>query len=100
MTHILLVCLGGASTSLLALYMEKAARRFQIDVSVRSVSENMMADSVGDADVILLGPQMAFKRDQVGELVGDTPVGVIDMRSYGRMDGAAVLDQALELLQK
>lgn len=98
MTRILLVCLDGASTSLLALHMERAARRFDLDVAVRAVSEALVADYVGDADVILVGPQMGFRLADVAKMAGTTPVAAIGMRDYGRMDGEAVLAQALELL--
>ena len=36
--------------------------------------------------------------DRVRKQCGDVPFAVIDMRTYGRMDGKAVLAQAKELL--
>lgn len=49
---------------------------------------------------MMLGPQVRFLLSKMQGIAGDKPVTVIDMQAYGTMNGAKVLDQALELLNK
>ena len=52
------------------------------------------------ADVILVGPQVRFRLNGIKEQVKNAiPVDVIDMRTYGMMDGTKVLDQALKMIE-
>lgn len=99
---IMLVCAAGMSTSLLVTKMQKAAEAKGIDAKI-------FATAAGDADnelesqkidVVLLGPQVRYMLGQFqGKLAPkNIPVDVIDMRSYGMMDGATVLDQAEKLM--
>ena len=53
-------------------------------------------DKAADADVILLGPQVRFQAKKIAEQCPGRPVEPIDMRLYGRMDGAGVLKFASE----
>lgn len=98
MKNILLVCAGGMSTSMLAEKIRAAATARGLEVKVWAVGEQAAADNVGEADVLLVGPQMSFKVPQFQKEFPDTPVAAIDMRAYGMMDGAAVLDAALKLI--
>jgi PTS system cellobiose-specific IIB component len=52
-------------------------------------------------DVILLGPQVRFLKDKLVALVQSKgiPVDVIQGMHYGLMNGEAVLQQAIELVQ-
>lgn len=97
-TNILLVCSAGMSTSMLVKKMEQEAERRGVEARIRAVADAKAAENVGEADVMLLGPQVRFMLDKMRVLAGDTPVDVIDMRTYGAMNGAAVLDQALALI--
>lgn len=93
MKNIVLLCAAGMSTSLLVTKMREVAKKegFDCQIDAHSVSE---AQKVGEvADVILLGPQVRFELSRVKQLV-QCPVESIDMRAYGMMDGAKVLQQA------
>ncbi|NLQ12951.1 PTS sugar transporter subunit IIB [Olsenella sp. KGMB02461] len=98
MTNILLVCSAGMSTSMLVQKMEQEAKKRGLDTRIWAVADAKAAENVGEADVMLLGPQVRFMLDKMRALAGDTPVDVIDMRVYGAMNGAAALDQALALI--
>lgn len=98
MTNILLICSGGMSTSMLAEKMRDAAAAKGVDVKVWAVGEQAAADNIPQADVVLVGPQMRFKVAGFQKEYPGTPVDAIDMRDYGMMNGAAVLDKALALL--
>ena len=47
---------------------------------------------------MMLGPQIRFQEKKMKGIAGDKPVVVIDMKAYGMMNGAAVLDKALSVL--
>lgn len=96
--NILLVCSAGMSTSLLVNKMSDAARARGLDARIWAVADAKAAEEVKQADVMLLGPQVRFLADKMRAVAGDVPVGVIDMVTYGTMDGEKALDQALALV--
>ncbi len=98
MVNIVLMCAGGMSTSVLVRKMRAAAEEegFDCRINAYSVGEARKVDP--GADVVLIGPQVSYLADRVRKQCGDVPFAVIDMRTYGRMDGKAVLAQAKELL--
>ena len=97
MRKILLVCSAGMSTSMLVDKMMKAAEKYEIRVEAHSISEARMLGS--SWDVILLGPQVKFQLKEMKNAFPDKPVEAIEMRSYGRMDGEAIVNQARLLLK-
>ncbi|WP_100486957.1 PTS sugar transporter subunit IIB [Sporolactobacillus pectinivorans] len=99
MIHILLACASGMSTSMVVKNMEKAARDKGIEAKIWAVPEVEVENEKDHVDVILLGPQVSFLEDEVKTMVNNKiPVAVIDMMDYGKMNGEAVLNQALELI--
>lgn len=101
MVNILLVCSAGMSTSMLVKKMQEAATEKGVDANIWAVGDAESATESQKADIILLGPQVRFLEKKMNERVGNAkPVGVIDMASYGRMDGAKVLANALTTLEK
>lgn len=97
MKKIMLVCSAGMSTSLLVTKMEKAAKASGCEVQIWAIGTSGYKSEIEKADVILLGPQVRFMKDEVTKIAKGKPVAVIDMRSYGMVDGAGVLKQALDL---
>lgn len=100
MVHILLVCSAGMSTSIMVEKMRTEAVMRGLAAEIWACPAAEVEKNVGRADVLLLGPQVAFMRSQMEGVAGGTPVDVIDMRAYGRMDGEKVLDQALTLIDR
>lgn len=100
MKKIMLICSAGMSTSLLVQKMEAAAKELNVDCKIWASAEADAKKQLDDVDVILLGPQVRFLKDQLAKTVGDRPVkmDIIETMSYGRMDGKAVLQQGLALL--
>ncbi|MDR1033358.1 MAG: PTS sugar transporter subunit IIB [Bifidobacteriaceae bacterium] len=100
MINILLVCAGGMSSSALVKRMEVAAAEKGIDARIWAVGDAVAASAAVDADVIMLGPQIRYLLNDIKKRVNDEkPVQVIDMMTYGRINGAKVLEDALALLQ-
>ncbi len=100
MKNILLACSSGMSTSLLVSKMKEAAEEKGMEVNIWAVAQDKAVSELEKADVLLIGPQMRFmkkKYEEAAEKVG-VPVDVIDPVAYGRVDGKAVLEKALELM--
>ncbi len=99
MLRVMLVCSAGMSTSLLVTKMKDAAAKEGIDIEIFAVPEVEVKQSIDQADVVLLAPQVRFlfnKMKQELEPKG-IPIAVIDGLNYGMMRGDAVVKQALEL---
>jgi len=99
--NILLACSSGMSTSLLVSKMEEEANKRDIEAKIWAVSQDEAEEGLKEADVLLIGPQMRFMKNKLGA-VGETegvPVDVINPVDYGRVNGAAVLDAAIELVE-
>lgn len=94
---ILLVCSAGMSTSLLVNNMYKFAEKEDF---IEALPESRLRDVIDNFDVVLVGPQMRFKLPEIKKLTESKgkPAEVIDMLTYGTMNGEAALKQAKNLL--
>lgn len=100
MKKILLVCSAGMSTSLLVTKMNNAAKEIGIEVEIEALPVSECSNKIDEVDIVLLGPQVRFQKPVVEKLAnGRIPVEVIDMRSYGIMDGKTILNSALEKIK-
>lgn len=100
MVRIMLCCASGMSTSLLVEKMKKAAKEQGIEVDIWAVGANEVKANANKTDIILLGPQVKYAQKQIEADAPNVPVANIGMREYGMMNGAAVLQQALELINE
>lgn len=98
--NILLICSAGMSTSMVVKKMQEAAAERNLEATVWAVGAAESKTEIPKADVVMLGPQVRYMLAATQKDAGDTPVVTIDMAAYGRMDGSAVLDQAIETLNK
>ncbi|MFD2655148.1 PTS sugar transporter subunit IIB [Gracilibacillus thailandensis] len=100
MKKILLACSSGMSTSMLVSKMEEVANNKEIDVEIWAVGQDKAQEDMKKADVLLIGPQMRFMKKKFEAIAGEAgiPLDVIDPIAYGRVDGEAVLNKALELI--
>ncbi|WP_138496512.1 PTS sugar transporter subunit IIB [Paenibacillus pinistramenti] len=100
--NILLACSAGMSTSMLVTKMEEAAKARGMEGKIWAVASDVVPENISEADVLLIGPQVRFMLSQMKK-IGDekgVPVAVIDSMSYGTMNGKAVLEQAIELVNQ
>ncbi|QNQ21681.1 PTS sugar transporter subunit IIB [Kosakonia sp. SMBL-WEM22] len=98
--HIYLFCSAGMSTSLLVTKMRAQAEKYEVPVIIEAFSETLAAEKGPQADVVLLGPQIAWKRPEIQRLLPSTPVEVIDPSLYGKVDGLGVLKAAVAAIKK
>lgn len=99
MIKIMLACSAGMSTSLLVTKMEDAAKENGIEAKIWAISEVNLKNEIENCDVLLLGPQVRYVLGKATEMAKpyNIPVEVINMMDYGRCNGNAVLDRAVEL---
>ena len=97
---ILLVCEQGMSTSILLTKMEKEASNRDIDITIGALPLSEAEKVLDEWDVILLGPQIKQAKMKLKLKGCKVPIGVINDKTYGLMEGERVLDQALELAKK
>lgn len=99
--NILLVCNAGMSTSLLVNKVKEYADKEGYEINIVAMPVDEVSSNFEDKDVVLLGPQVRFKKKAVEEQTNHSlPVDVIDMVAYGTIDGKKVFEQALELAQQ
>ena len=105
MKRIVLCCSAGMSTSLVVTKMEKNAAERGLDLKIYAIAEQALRDELdshsGEIIAVLLGPQVRFKLAENKKLTDQyaIPVDVIDPVAYGTLNGAKVLDQALNLVR-
>lgn len=99
MKKILLACNAGMSTSLLVQKMQAEANKQGLDVEIKADPLNKALDLIDDADILMLGPQIAYaKKDAEDVAAGRIPVTVIAMADYGRMNAKKILADAMKLM--
>ncbi|MGL5436436.1 MAG: PTS sugar transporter subunit IIB [Lachnospiraceae bacterium] len=102
--NILLCCAMGMSTSIVVQSMKKAAARQGKDYKIWAIDADSVCDEDDHLDVILIGPQVGFRLDEVREMLlempeqnPDIPIAVIDKSDYGSCNGEVILEFAEKL---
>ncbi|MGD8164237.1 PTS sugar transporter subunit IIB [Pantoea alhagi] len=97
---IYLFCSAGMSTSLLVSKMKAQALKYEVPVIIEAFPESLAAEKAPEADLILLGPQIAWMLKDIQKIVPEKPVEVIDSALYGKIDGLGVLKSAVAAIKK
>lgn len=102
MTRVLVVCGGGTSSGFLAQKMRRAAAQEGIEVAVEARSDTDIDEYIGRIDVLLLGPHLAYLEEKVRAQVEPHGIKVVllPQRIYGRLDGNAAIQLAVEAIAK
>lgn len=99
MRNIVLVCNMGMSTSMMVGKMRTAAQNTNYECKINAYALQKAAKEIEAADIILVGPQMAFEVPNLRSKYPDKNIMAIDMADYGRMDGAKVLEKVKATLE-
>lgn len=101
MKDIILVCAQGMSTSLVVNKMIAEAQSRGLDVKIEALPKDDLEKVAGSAGVFLLGPQIKYLLKSITEFAAPhgIPVEAINPVDYGTMNGAKILDQALNLIK-
>lgn len=102
MLNIVLICNWGASTSMLAGKISEAAKEKGLECAVNAYSYEDVDGVLDAADIVLLGPQIAYKLKEFEKKYESrgVPFLVMNTMDYGRMNGGNVLQAVLEHLNK
>lgn len=102
MIHVLIVCSWGMSTSLLVDSMLAAAKTRQCELHVEALSAGEYSAQVDTCDVVLIAPQIRHLRKGIEKLAQSLgkPVALIEPFHYATMNGQAVLEQVIRLLEQ
>lgn len=94
---ITLVCAGGVSTGIMCKKIrEAAAKKGYEDVECNAYALDKLSEAAPGSDVILLGPQISFRFDQIKGDYPEIPVELINMMDYGMMNGEKIFNGLLE----
>lgn len=97
MKKIVLCCNGRFSTSLLVQKMEKVAAARGMDIQIQALGLTDALSHAGEADAILLGPQISYALDDFKKKAS-TPAKVISMTDYGRMNAEKIIDDLAQMI--
>ena len=93
---ILLICAGGMSTGILMKKMERYAQEQGMNLKIDAVGMSAYEDMYKDYDVILLGPQVSYKKAEIEEIT-QMPIAVIAAYDYAIGNVANIMKQVDEL---
>ena len=103
MKRVYLFCSAGMSTSMLASKMQGVANEHDLPIEVEAFPDGKIGQIIEERhpDVILLGPQVKYRFNEISEKYGSTgiPIQVIDQTDYGMMNGEKVLKSAINLMK-
>lgn len=102
MLNIVLLCQFGASTGMLAERIEKAAAAKGEEAVVNAYSFSKVGEVIDGADIILLGPQIRFKKAAFEKEYADrgVPFIVIDTQAYGMLNGEKIYQDVKNEIEK
>lgn len=95
--NVLLICAGGMSTSILMKKMEKYAAANNIPLKIQAVGVGAYRDVCDQYDVMLLGPQISYQKDNIAKASGK-PTAVIKPQDYGIGNAENIFKQINALL--
>ncbi len=80
--------------------MRARAEKYEVPVIIEAYPETLAGEKGPEADVVLLGPQIAYMLPEIQRLLPNKPVEVIDSILYGKVDGLGVLKAAVAAIKK
>lgn len=90
---IYLFCNAGMSTSLVGSFAKKSLEKRGYNVEVEAFDMSMLPEVGEEADIIILGPQIAWQYDSVKETYSNKVVFVLTMQEFGSMNGDVIADR-------
>lgn len=95
---ILLVCAGGMSTGILMKKMETYWKEQGQELTIQAVGLSEYQDAASDYEIILLGPQVSYRLDEVRENTG-LPCEAIPSYDYAVANCPQIMKLANKLLE-
>lgn len=100
--RVLLCCGAGFSSGFLAQKSRQAAKKKKIDMTVEARSESVVSEYMDKMDVLLIGPHYASALPKLKEECAPhgIKVAMIPAEIYSSLDGAALVDLALQISER
>lgn len=98
MKKVLLICAGGMSTGILMKKLVKHAVELGVELQIDAVGLSSYEEMCEGYEVILLGPQVSYKKDEIGQIV-KKPIAVIAPYDYAIGNAANIMKQIDELYE-
>jgi PTS system cellobiose-specific IIC component len=96
---IILMCNEGMSTSIVASKIRKYAESQGCNLNVYAINLGKLNQEYPKADLILLGPQLAYMADTISnEINNHCSVVPINPQHFSKLDGKAVIEAALPFI--
>lgn len=101
MKNVLLICGTGASSGFMAKNIRKAAKEKGKDVNVKARSDSELDEYIEEIDLLLVGPHLKYMLSDLVSFAApyNVPVQLIEEKSYGSLDGDAVLEQIESIIE-
>lgn len=102
MIKILLTCSAGMSTSKLEANMNEYIKEANLNYVVKALGANEAKQSFAKGekwDVILLGPQVSYMKNDFTNIIGNTALNVIPAAIYAMIQGKETVELAMSLLE-
>ncbi len=93
---ILLICAGGLSTGFLTERLQQKALENGVELIIEAHGVNCVKRYYHGFDIILLGPQVRFRLQEIRSLTG-LPAGVIAPEDFAMQNCEAIFQLAQEL---
>lgn len=99
MYNIVLMCQRGASTSLVAQKMRDYAAGAGIEAVINAYPESQAEEALPGADVVLLAPQIRYRKRSLQAQFPQMTFLDIDPTAYGRLEADKIVSLALDYLR-
>ena len=96
---VLLICAGGMSTGILMKKLQKYAADQGFHLEIEAIGMSAYEDVYKNYDVILLGPQVSYKKAEIEEAT-QIPLDVIAAYDYAVGNVENIMKQVDELYKK
>lgn len=93
---ILLICIGGMTTSLIATKLQREAKSQGYDFEISADTYTNGKDHAEKYDMILVGPHVSFAMKPIVDLNPDKPVALVPALMFGRMEVKQMLKLVLD----
>jgi PTS system cellobiose-specific IIB component len=100
--RLMILCSWGATSSSLAVKVQKAAEKRGIPLQADAGGTGEFKKKAKEYDVALLEPQVRHLKGEMEAVAKqhNIPLEVVDMSAFALMDGDKVLDQVLRMLKR
>ena len=98
--RVIVSCAGGISSRMLGMKLEDVAFEKGYNLNCDAYSPSRLIEGINNADLVLLGPQVAFSANSIKTSYPDKTVLVIDKKDYASLDAENIFRQIEGHLKK